>query len=225
MVKQALKIVEACEQEDARSLVESVNSFLTGRLVKHVDGVKRVIGSKLLGENVADVNSGSWVDRFESYSPEIQEAIEEVADRVEKGEDIEECMLQTAEYRGVPKEKLKEFFDHVLGEDSITVDSTKETGSKTTKNRERMDDEDVSKRVRFESVATAKDVVEAIVKVRGIEFDSGEKGVRITEEQANAIQTVFQNLNESNQETMVNKMTADRTGFIEMVSWCVKATK
>lgn len=222
--KAALNIVMACEQEDAGSLIEQVNTCMTGLLVDRVDTIKRAIGSKLLGENVADINSGSWEDRFESYSPEIQEAIEEVAERVSKGEELGECIENTASYRKVPVEKLKEFFELVT-EDTITVDSTKETGSKTMRNKERMDDEDISKRVRFEQVVTAGDIVEAIVKVRGIEFDSGEKGVRITDDQANAIKRVFQNLSESNQETMVNRMTENRAGFIEMVSWCVKAAK
>lgn len=225
MVNQtALNIVIACEQEDARSLVESVNECMGELLDLRVENIKKDIGKKLLGENVADIFSGDWEDRFESYSTEIQEAIEEVVDKALEGKDIKECIVDVSSRRNVPVEKLKEFFETVL-EDTIAVDSTKETGTKTLRNRERMDDEDISKRIRFEGTVTAKDLIEAIVTVKAIEFDSGEKGVKITDEQAKAIKTVFENLNESNRNLMVNKMTENRAGFIEMVSWCVKATK
>jgi hypothetical protein len=154
----ARKIVMACENENARSLVDSVQEKLTDKLVEVVETIHKDIGSKIF-ENVADINSGSWEDKYESYSPEIQEAIDQVIESVNEEKDLDESICKAASDHKVDKEKLREYFDS-MNEDTITVDSTKETGEKTLKNAERMDDEDISKRIRYE--ATAPGVMEAI---------------------------------------------------------------
>jgi hypothetical protein len=222
-MSKAREIVLACENLDAQGLVDSVSGCIVEKVLSHVEAKKQEIAGTLLGENVADINSGTWEDRYESYGPEMKKAIEEVADRVDKGEDLDECIASIVETSGVSKDKLTDFFTAVQ-EDSIVVDSTKETGSKHMKNKERMDDEDISKRVRFEQV-TPLDIVNAIIEVRGIAFDSDEKPVSITTEQASALETTFHNLNEDNKQHLVNRLTENRKGFIEMISWCMKATK
>ncbi len=113
--------------------------------------------------------------------------------------------------------------DDQVSEDTTVVDSTKETGAKKLKNAEAMGDEDVSKRVRYE--ATATDVLNAIVEMRKVAFDNGDKTVSISESQANALKTVFDNLSEANQTTMVETLTESRCGFIKMVSWCSQSAK
>jgi hypothetical protein len=113
--------------------------------------------------------------------------------------------------------------DDQVSEDTIVVDSTKETGAKKLKNAEAMGDEDVSKRVRYE--ATAVDVLNAIVEMRRVAFDNGDMTVSISESQANALKSVFDNLNEENQVTMLETLTESRCGFIKMVSWCSQAAK
>lgn len=141
----------------------------------------------------------------------------------ERKKEIGSSLLENYDVAEEVEEEEVTHPDDQVSEDTITVDSTKETGAKKLKNAEAMGDEDVSKRVRYE--ASASDVLNAIVEMRKVAFDNGDKTVSISEQQANALKTVFGDLSEDNQRTMVETLTESRCGFIKMVSWCSQAAK
>jgi hypothetical protein len=223
MKTSAISVVLACENENASALVESVNQILTETYTTQVESQVKGVACNLLVPKEHD-----WKDRYESYDPSIQEAIDQVMEDVENGADLAECIANVGKRFNEEKSAIhvKEYFesmDSMMKEgDSVEVDSTKETGNHS-QNHDAMDDENVNKRIRYEG--TASDVLKVIVEVGAVVLDSDDSYIEINEAQANALKTVFESLNEENQDNMVEKLTGNRSGFISVVNFCLKAAK
>jgi hypothetical protein len=145
--KSVSNIVLACENQDAGSLVNSVDQALTQKLVETVDQRKREIGQTILKGTVIRENA-EWQDTYESYDGKIQEAIDYVVEAVmENSLELENTVQMAAKQYNVSEESLREYFDH-LTECTIENDSTNSDDGDNK--RGVRNDVDINKRARYE---------------------------------------------------------------------------
>jgi hypothetical protein len=212
------KLVLACENENATALIEGVGELLNEKVLIKLSESANTIALTLLN------NSSDWTDQYERFDPQIQEAIDVVIEKVENGDDIKKSISEVASKKNVAKEKLDEYFNS-MSEDTVTVDSTKETGNHS-QNHDAMNDMDVNKRVRYESKeyqGTAKELMEVMLDLGAVLLEADDSYVEISDPEKNALKKVFYRLNESNQERFMELLTENRSGFIKMVNFCLKA--
>lgn len=207
--KQTINVVTACEYHQPYTLIESVNTALTNKLVNAIDKKRQEI-SKTLLESKTETKK----DPYEAYDSKIREAIDYVVEScLEGGLELENTIKMASKQYNIQDDKLQEYFDLFLEEKPFgyrTDTSVVSTSSNDSDEKKGLrDDEDTNKRVRYESLT----------------LDNGQR-VLITEEFWNKeIEPVLKQLNESNQDMLINYLKKDKVSFYKVVKFCQRVVK
>jgi hypothetical protein len=199
-------IILACENEDAQGLIENVTNTLNEKLAGAIQ-----LKQKKVHNNLFESTESKKSDPYESYKPEIREAIDYVVESVlESGLELENTILMASKQYKVDDKELKEYFDTFLEttKTEVSVDSTRSDDGDDK--RGMRDDEDTNKRVRYESV---------------IHLDDGGQ-IMLSEEYLDTnVKPVFENLNESNKAIFLQMLTKDKSSFLKVMEFCQKVQK
>lgn len=159
MSQNSSKIVVACENADANTLVQTVGAALNEKLVNSIDTMKKTIAKNLF-ENCQKEDLG-FTDTYESLDAGLQEAVDYVTETVlESGLALEQAVHMSAKQFNVNANALQAYFErltanhpeaHVIpvSYSEATVDSTS-SDDHDEKGGVR-DDMDTNKRVRYET--------------------------------------------------------------------------
>ncbi len=208
-------IVLACEGQNANALVFNIDKVLTQKLSDSIENKKRDIGKHLFESVTTTTNEEKkkdkpWKDTYESFEPGVQEAIDYVVETVvEQNLELENTIKMGAKQFNVSEERLREYFDQVT--ESVSVVSTSSDDHDEKKGVR--DDEDINKRVRFESFIPENGGV--------VVFDNNTR-YDVTPKQGKALTTVHNNLNESNQTIMVKTMKQNRSSFLNILDFSLR---
>jgi hypothetical protein len=209
--KQIINVILSCESKLPYSLIDSVDTALTNKLVDVINNKKQKISETLLESKE---ESKKEKDPYEKYEPKIREAIDYTVEScLEGGLELENTIKMASKQYNVHEEKLQEYFDLFLEEKPFgyrTNTSVVSTSSNDEDDKRGLkDDEDTNKRVRYES----------------LKLDNGQT-ILITEEFWNEeIEPVLKRLNEANQDIFINYLKRDKLSFIKATKFCRRVVK
>ena len=201
-------IVLACENQDPRSLIRSVDRTITEKVVDALQKKKQEIAKSLLES--AKVQTKLAEDTYESYEPKVQEAIDYVVESIlEGGLELENTMCMAATQYAVQESSLREYFDHILETTKTEVEVDSIGSNDGDRKRGLRDDEDTNKRVRYESTIT---------------LVNGQRLV-LNESSLNAVNAFTENLTEADRVVFHGSLTKDKANCIKTIEFCQKMAK